>query len=280
MRYPRTWSLPDGHKMVMLIGLAFESFEKRSQVSIFPPGQLDSFSLSYGDYGWKAGIWRLYDLLNELQIAATMSTNGQAAERHPEAVQAGAKMGIEISGHGWANDVRQLEPEAELDEIRRCTQMLTQVAGERPVGWICQGFSGTKNTNRLLAQEGYIWNSDDASDDIPFITKTEAGELVVLPREGIPMNDLSMWARATTSPQVIWENFKDTFDTLYAEAASGRPRILDLTLHAHMAGRPTLIPNTRRMIQYAQAHEGIWFARRKDLAAWVNSCPREDFVVD
>jgi peptidoglycan/xylan/chitin deacetylase (PgdA/CDA1 family) len=158
--------------------------------------------------------------------------------------------------------------------------MLTQVVGQRPVGWTCQGMSGTANTNRLLAQEGYTWNSDDVSDDAPFIKKTEAGELVILPRHGLPMNDLSMWARATTSPQIIWENFKDTFDTLYAEAASGRSRFIDITLHAHMAGRPTLIPNTRKMIRYAQEHDGVWFARRKDLANWVNSCDRKDFVVD
>jgi hypothetical protein len=34
------------------------------------------------------------------------------------------------------------------------------------------------------------------------------------------------------------------------------------------------------MIRYAQEHDGVWFARRKDLANWVNSCDRKDFVVD
>ncbi|WP_336964571.1 polysaccharide deacetylase family protein [Sphingobium aquiterrae] len=280
MPYPRNWSLPKNERLVFNIGLAFESFTVQSQYTHFQPGIRDPFSLSYGDYGWKAGMWRIFDLLGELGVTATMSTNGLAAEQHPKVVEAAIAQGFEISGHGWQNDIRMREddPEGELEEIRRCTRVLTEIAGERPAGWISVGLTGTSNTNRLLAQEGYAWNADDASDDIPFLHSTGHGDLVIFPRAGLPMNDLNMWALARNPPSVIWENFKDTFDTLYAEGAAGRPKIIDITLHGHMAGRPTLIPTIRRMISYAQQHEGVWFARRKDVANWVRSHDHPDFT--
>jgi len=270
MNYPRTWTLPNGERIVFTIGLAFEAFIKQSQYTHFQPGVLDPFSLSYGDYGWKVGMWRLFDLLGDLDVTATMSTNGLAAEQHPKVVEAAAAQGIEVSGHAWANDVRANadDPDAERAEIQRCTAVLTAIAGERPVGWVSVGLTGTPNTNRLLVEEGYRWNSDDASDDIPFLRRTPAGDIVVFPRAGLPMNDLLMWATARNPPSVIWENFKDTFDTLYAEGAAGRPKIIDITLHGHMAGRPTMAPTIRKMIQYAKQHEGVWFARRRDVADW------------
>jgi len=281
MSYPRNWSLPNGEKLVFTVGLAFEAFDLQSQYSHFQPGVRDPFSLSFGDYGWKAGMWRIYELLDEMGVKATMSTNGLAAERHPKVVEAAASLGIEISGHNWVNDVRPREddPEGELEEIRRCTQILTEIAGERPVGWISVGLTGTTNTNRLIAQEGYLWNADDASDDIPFMRHTENGDLVVFPRAGLPMNDLTMWALARNSPSVIWENFKDTFDTLYVEGEKGRPKIIDITLHGHFAGRPTLIPTVRKMLAYAKDHDGIWFARRKDVAEWVRGYDGPEFRV-
>lgn len=278
MKYPRRWTLPDDSKLAFNVGLAFEAFNLQSQFSIFPGGKLDTFSLSYGDYGWKAGIWRLLDILAEYSIPATMSTNGLAAERHPQAVRAAADLGIEVNAHGWANDGRASEddPDGELAEIRRCTQVLFEVSGTRPVGWVSPGMTGTSHTDKFLVDEGYLWCADDASDDLPFMRKAGNGELVIFPRAGIPMNDLRMWALATTGPEVIWSNFKATFDTLFTEGKNGSPKILDITLHCHMAGRPTLTPLVRQMLQYAQDHQDVWFASRSAVAEWTKSFPSSE----
>ena len=41
-----------------------------------------------------------------------------------------------------------------------------------------------------------------------------------------------------------------------------------MTLHCHMAGRPTLVPTIRQCIAYAQRYEGVWYARKRDIAEW------------
>ena len=92
--------------------------------------------------------------------------------------------------------------------------------------------------------------------------------MVLMPRVNTPTNDLSIWIMGKNPPSVIWEQFKDTFDELYSEGQRGAPKWIEIVLHAHMAGRPTLIPTIRKCIAYAKQHEDVWFARKRDLAEW------------
>ena len=157
-RFPRQWCWPQNAKIAFTVGIPFEAFEKQSQVNfVAAKGVLDRFSLSYGDYGWKAGIWRLLNLLDEYGLKASVSANGLAAERHPEIIKVLAQDGHEVNGHGWANDVyaKDASPEQERAEIARCTTTLTETTGgARPVGWTSPGSSGSDYTIEILAEQG------------------------------------------------------------------------------------------------------------------------------
>ena len=270
-RYPRSWEWPGKANIAISINLAFEAFHLHSQVTLEKsPNKADLFSLSYGEYGAKAGAWRLLDLLDDLGLKGSMSTNGLAAERYPNVMRAVADAGHEAVGHGWANDeiMKDDDPDAELAEIRRVTKVLTETTGVPPVGWTSPGSAGSGNTLAFLRGEGYIWNGDDASDDLPFLRDTKNGPIVIMPRTNIPHNDFIMWVGAKNAPGVMWEGFKDTFDQLYAEGCNGSPKWTEITLHFHMAGRPTLIPTVRKCLEYAKQHEGVWFARKREIAEW------------
>lgn len=270
-RNPREWSWPNEENIAISIGLALEDFQWHSQfVQVPRPGRVDRFSLSYADYGWRTGIWRLLDLLDEFGVKANMSTNGLTAERHPDVVRAVADAGHEINGHGWVNDVLpdSDEPDAERNEIRRCTEALTEAAGIRPVGWTSPGSAGSDDTYRILVEEGYVWNGDEAADDLPYMRDTEAGQIVILPRTNTLHNDLNMWISPRNPPEIIWQSFKDTFDELYSEGVGGCPKWTEITLHAHMAGRPTLVPTIRKCLRYARDHGGVLIAPRREIADW------------
>jgi peptidoglycan/xylan/chitin deacetylase (PgdA/CDA1 family) len=267
------WAWPGGAKIAVSIGLAFEGFENVSQFKTYNSEQKKNFfSLSFADYAWKAGAWRLMELLDGYGITGQCYTNGLAAEKHPEVVAALARAGHEIVGHGWINDpdrpTNELDPDAERLEIQRCTKALTEAAGQRPVGWVSPGYTGTKSTLHLLQSEGYLWSGDDASHDLPFIERTPNGRMVILPVTGYASNDLGMWIGPRNPPGVIWEGFKDTFDCLYEEGRTGAPGWTEIVLHCHIAGRPTLIPTIRKCLDYARRHEDVWFARRRDMAEW------------
>lgn len=271
MRYPREWEWPNGAKIAMSVNLALEAFRFKSQYTQEGrPGRVDHFSLSYAEYGAKAGIWRILDFLDEVGLKGSMSTNGKAAELYPEACRAVAQAGHELVGHGWENDVLTDEdnPDAELAEIRRVTKAITDASGVRPVGWTSPGSAGSANTLTFLAGEGYVWNGDEGNDDLPYVKVTANGPMVLLPRVNMPHNDLSIWIQGKNPPGVIWEQFKDTFDELYSEGERGSPKWIEVVLHAHMAGRPTLIPALRRSVAYAKEHGNVWFAKKRELAEW------------
>jgi peptidoglycan/xylan/chitin deacetylase (PgdA/CDA1 family) len=270
-RYPREWAWPGEAKIAMTVNLALEAFRFRSQYTQEGrPGKVDYFSLSYAEYGARAGIWRILDFLDAVGLKGSMSTNGYAAELYPDAVRAVAEAGHELVGHGWQNDVLtdDEDPDKELEEIRRVTRAITQAGGVRPVGWTSPGSAGSKNTLTFLAQEGYLWNGDEANDDLPYVKVTPGGPMVLLPRVNMPHNDLSIWIQGKNPPSVIFEQFKDTFDQLYGEGENGSPKWIEIVLHAQFAGRPTLIPALRRCVDYAKQHDGVWFARKRDLAEW------------
>jgi len=271
MRDPRKWEWPNQARIAMSINRALEAFRFKSQYTQEGrPGQIDHFSLSYARYGAKAGVYRILDLLDETGLKASMSINGKAAELYPDQIRAVADAGHEPVGHGWENDMltNDSDPEQELEEIRRVTKAITDAAGVRPVGWTSPGSAGSSNTLNFLAAEGYLWNGDEADDDLPYVKTTTGGPMVLLPRVNTPTNDLRIWLAGKNPPSVIWEQFKDTFDELYAEGQRGHPKWIEIVLHAHMAGRPTLIPTIRKCIAYAKQHENVWFARKRDIAEW------------
>ncbi|MGH7461949.1 MAG: hypothetical protein ACREMA_13115 [Longimicrobiales bacterium] len=158
---------------------------------------------------------------------------------------------------------------AERREIQRCTEALTKAAGGvRPVGWTSPGNTGSRNTWNILRSEGYLWGADDASDDVPFLVDTTAGRLAILPRTHSHHNDLSTWVKFRSPPSIVSESFIDGFDQLYEEGEAGAPKWIELIMHCHMAGRPTLIKNIRKCIDHVLKHDSVWFARRREIAEW------------
>jgi peptidoglycan/xylan/chitin deacetylase (PgdA/CDA1 family) len=210
------------------------------------------------------------EALDRFGLKANVSTNGLAAERHPNVVAALVKAGHEINGHGWVNDHMASDDDAEAEraEIRRCTEVIAQAGGVRPVGWTGPGSAGSQNTLTILKSEGYLWNGDDASDDLPFLRDTPGGPMVIMPRTNLPQNDLTTWLAPRNPPGVLWEGFRAGFDTLYAEGEAGAPKWIEITLHCHIGGRPTLQPVIRQCFEHAKRHDGVWFARRRDIAAY------------
>ena len=123
-RYPRSWAWPNDAKIAISVNLAFEWFLWGSQV-LHSTGNANSkrdmFAMSYGEYAVKSGGPRILEMLDDLGLHGSMSTNGLAAEMHPQLVKQFVDEGHEIVGHGWANDEpRRTEPAEELEESR-CT---------------------------------------------------------------------------------------------------------------------------------------------------------------
>ncbi|WGV14693.1 allantoinase PuuE [Fuscovulum ytuae] len=226
------------------------------------------------DYGARAGFWRLHRLFTERGLPVTIYGVTSALARNPEQVAAMKSAGWEIASHGlkWV-DHRDMPEDAERAQIAESFRLHEEVVGAPPRGWYTGRCS--MNTVRLTAETARLdWISDTYDDDLPYWLELGDRDQLVIPYT-LEANDM----RFATAPGYIeGEQFftylRDSFDTLYAEGLDGRAKMFSIGLHCRLIGRPGKIAGLKRFLDYAQEHDGVWFARRIDIARhWAATHP-------
>ncbi len=263
---PIRW--PDDAKIAVSFFVAFEAFDRYSQYRR-AGDKPDYASLAYGEYGGKAGIWRIMDVFARNGVKGTIDTNGRVAQVFPDEVKELHKAGHEIVGHGWVNDtyLTSLEPPQERDLIKRTLDALSSVTGKRPVGWVSPGHRINEHTFEYLAEEGIHWTGDLFGPDIPEHRIIKGKPLVIMPRLDYA-NDHSLIFHPKNSARVYFESFKAAFDVLYAEGQAGAPKLIDALVHAHIGGRPNIIGVFEECIRYAKGFKDVWFCTKGEIAKW------------
>jgi OHCU decarboxylase len=230
-------------------------------------------------YGARAGFWRLHRMFTEAQVPVTVYGVASALARSPDQVAAMQSAGWEIASHGlkWI-DYRETSVEQERGDILEAIRLHQEVTGARPTGWYTGRSSA--NTVRLVAEEGgFAYCSDTYDDDLPYWLDHDGHGQTIPPQLIIPYtldaNDMRFAVAAGfSSGDQFFSYLKDSFDTLYAEGADGRPRMMSVGLHCRLVGRPGRSAALKRFIDYVKSHDKVWLARRIDIAEhWRNEHP-------
>ncbi len=226
------------------------------------------------EYGARAGFWRLHRLLHDLPV--TVYGVATALARSPEQVAAMKAAGWEIASHGlkWVEH-RDMAEEVERAQMAEAIRLHAEVVGEPPRGWYTGRCS--MNTVRLAAETGqFAYVADSYADDLPYWMRFGARDQLIVPYT-LDVNDMRFAIRAGfTEGEQFARYLIDSFDTLYAEGEAGAPKMLSIGLHCRLAGRPGRIAGLRRALQHMQAHEGVWFATRLQIAEhWAREHPPE-----
>lgn len=115
-------------------------------------------------------------------------------------------------------------------------------------------------------EQGFLWNSNSFSHDLPFIWVKGDRSLVELPRQ--PFGDGRMYGhRDSGNPGdalVVW---KSVFDELYGESAE-RPAFCCYQFHPYISGRPGRAKAVRALIQHIKSRAGVWFVTGSEIARW------------
>lgn len=215
-------------------------------------------------YGAKAGVWRLFYLLEEFQIPATFCVCGQALQRNPAIAEALKNSPHDIAGHGWRwLDYAGMDKEQERQHIRKTIETITIMTGKKVSGW----YTGRKsrNTRALIIEEGLKYDSDDYSDDFPFWIPVNDGHHLIIPYTLINNDVQYCLSPGWNTPQQAFEHLKITFATLYRESQQ-HPMIMTLGLHSRLSGHPGRCEAIRRFIEYAQNYPNAGFVTRETIA--------------
>ena len=228
------------------------------------------------DFGARAGVWRLLRLFEKKNIPMTCYAVAMAAARNPEIIRAMADAGHEIASHGlrWI-DYQYMGEEAERCHIEEAVQVLTDITGERPLGWYTGRVS--PNTRRLVSEYGgFLYDADSYADDLPYWEKVGDKHELIVPYT-LDNNDMRFATpQGFNSGDQFFAYLRDAFDVLYEEGAE-TPKMMSIGLHCRLIGRPGRIKALERFMDHAKAHEAVWFARRVDIARhWREKFPHTD----
>jgi peptidoglycan/xylan/chitin deacetylase (PgdA/CDA1 family) len=262
---------PNGKMICATFTVAFEAFTRGGHFKKSKGNEVNLVSLSHNSYGGNAGIWRILEILDRNGVTATIDVNGLAVQKWPESVKALHDQGSEITGHGTTNEIKinELSPDDQRKEIREVSRIIKDVTGVAPKGWVSPGGYHTRDTLRILAEEGYIWCGDQCDDDLPYVVEVDSKKMCIIPKHWF-FNDWRAWNGGASNGAMALQGFKDGFDFVYEEALRGKPGRIDALVHAELGGRPYVAHAFEKMIRYCKQFEDIvWFPTRAELARYM-----------
>ena len=224
-------------------------------------------------YGSRVGFWRLMRLFRERDLPLTVFGCALAIERNPQAAQAIRESGFDVCCHGWRWVKHyQLPLEEEREHIRGAVASLQQTVGTRPLGWYCR-YGPSVNTRRLVVEEGgFLYDSDAYDDELPYWT-TVAGKPHLVVPYSLVNNDGKFSNGTFAGASDYFEFHKDAFDMLYKEGRT-QPKMMSVGLHMRTIGHPARAAGLERLLDYIKDFEGVWIARRIDIAQhWRSTHP-------
>lgn len=266
-------------KIVLTVNIMFEKWEQGVSPGVGPMANplsaaVDHQAISWAEYGTRTGVWEILALLDEYSTRATFHVSGIIGETHPDTVVAIAAAGHEIAAHGWAQNVvpGQQDEEAERETIRRTSKTLEEVTGTRPVGWLSPRCTPSASTATLLAVEGYSWFGDVFDTDLPYLIESERHTMCAVPFT-YEVNDLPLNVRYGRPLEAV---FDDYLAAVTARRMQGGLRMLDVTLHTHLGGRPRGLLGMRRILDNLRESDDVTVRTKDAIAlAWLkNGDPR------
>ncbi|NWG23864.1 MAG: polysaccharide deacetylase family protein [Pseudorhodoplanes sp.] len=264
-------SWPNGKRVAVAVTVMYETWGEGKapsysvQATHLKPGTVDLAGRAWSTYGARVGVWRIIRTLDRLQIPATFFTNARLAELHPDTIKQIVKSGHDVGGHNYTQDalLAYMEPEEERATIGKCLDLLGDVAGKRPTGWLSSVLAFTEHTVDFLAEQKLGWHADVTYTDLPIKLETRHGPIAAVPNSDFTDNRV-----LRSSPRDLWDVYKGTFDYLRENEPMS---MMVLTLHTHFGGRPMITSVFEEIVKYLQQHPEVWFARHDELGRWAHS---------
>ncbi|MDX1480382.1 MAG: polysaccharide deacetylase [Woeseiaceae bacterium] len=260
---PETW--PDGGRVAVLL-----SFDVDNETIWLRDGDTSVGGLSQGQYGARRGLPRVLSLLDDYGIAASFFGPAMSFTLDPAmiaAIQAAGRH--EIGIHGWIHERNNQLPRDEEERLLRlAVERMTELTGERPVGYRAPSWNFSNATLELLLELGFLYDSSLMADDRPYelVANGQPTGLVELPVQWI-LDDAPLFnplGERYASPREVLEVWKDEFDVAYEEGT-----IFVLTMHPHYIGHRSRIVVLRELIEYMLQHDGVWFGTHESAVRWV-----------
>jgi allantoinase len=117
----------------------------------------------------------------------------------------------------------------------------------------------------LLAEAGFLYQTDWKIDDQPLPIKVKQGKLVCVPYTS-ELNDAPLF-RHHYEADYYAEICKAQFDQLYEEGEDNG-RLMCIALHPYVMGRPHRVKYLDEALNYIMSHDRVWQATTDEIAEY------------
>jgi peptidoglycan/xylan/chitin deacetylase (PgdA/CDA1 family) len=219
-------------------------------------------------YGHYEGVPRLLDLMDKHSIKLSSFMIGKAVETSPDIAKEIVRRGHEAAAHGriWSNSY-QLSQDEEKRFIADCVETIQKITGQTPIGWNAYWMRNSIHILETLQDLGFVYHIDEPSHDEPFIIPVRGKDFVTVPYT-FHMNDIVSFPFEGWNAAAYEQALKDEFDQLYEEGAKRR-RMMVVSLHDRISGHANRVRSLDRFLTYAKSKDGVWFARKDQIARYV-----------
>lgn len=274
-RMPYAW--PGQKRLAIYVCVAVEHFA-------FGQGMGEDFavvnapandrSYAWRDYGQRIGLWRLIEMLDELNVPVAFAVNGVLPEMRPEIARRIRAHGGEIIAHGRTSSepTGAMWRDDESHVVGRVTQALEAGFGQRPLGWASPGIVQGRETADILQEQGYRYVLDWPADDQPFWMKAGTGQLLSIPFP-LETNDVTVVAHQHHGAREFADIVVNQFDELHGRS-SGRPLVMPLMLHPYITGQPFRLRPLRKALEHCLSkrfEKAVWLTRPGEIAEYCHS---------
>lgn len=252
--------------------------------------------ISRGVFAGEVGVPRMLRLFESRGIRATWFAPGHSIESFPDQLAEVVAAGHEIGLHGYSHEnPLEMTPEQEEAVLVRSIELIEQVAGRRPRGYVAPWWEFSHATIDLLlkhgvaydhslmhhdcqcyyARQGDSWTKIDYSQPAetwmkPFVRGATTSSLVEIPASWYlddlpPMMFIKAYpnSHGFVNPRDIEQLWRDQFDYIYREYDEA---VFPMATHPDVSGRPQVLLMHERLIDYMRSKPGVEFVTFEEIA--------------
>ncbi|MFZ0042004.1 MAG: polysaccharide deacetylase family protein [Solirubrobacteraceae bacterium] len=264
---------PEGKRCAVYIGLNIEHFHlgtpSTSVTALTAALPVDPMNFGWRDYGTRVGVWRMIELLDELELRASVLLNSEVCDNYPQIVAAGVARDWAWVGHGVTNSAlwTGMGPDAERELLRGIVDTIAKATGQPPRGWLGPALTETEHTPALLAELGFTYTLDWVADDQPFPLELDGRRLISVPYS-VEVNDIPAFLDRGMSAAEFGQAIVDHLELLRAESAQRPGGVLGVALHPFLINQPSRHRYLVEALKRIRGFDDVWFTTSDEVANW------------
>ena len=225
--------------------------------------------ISRGVFAARQGVPRILEMMDRYGIRTTWDITGHSIESFPKESELIVKYGHELGVHGYTHEnPLAMSRQQEADVLDKCIELVTDLCGVKPVGYVAPWWELSPNTIDLLLERGFLYDSSLLDDIVPYQHVLEDGRPgpVELPwhwsTDDAPYLFFTISVpRPMATNEHILSIWKEEFREIHSWGA-----YFDLVMHPQGIGRPSRIALLREFIAFMREFDGVWFATCEQVA--------------